>query len=169
MDNRVRIILYEGTPERCRRALKHIGNFLASDRRFLDCSLWDKDQGDIDEAYATDLNELYIQLKEHILKLDGAESQPSKNGGISYNAPEVTHRRFVKTHLRVQKRFVSIYLAIPCDYPMGELGEMCDTSERAHGWDRLFRLGSADDLDLAMELIQQAYNYNLIKRRKKNA
>ena len=49
MDKRVKMVL-EGTPEkRCREALRRIGEFLPSSRCFLDCSMPDPEEGDVDE------------------------------------------------------------------------------------------------------------------------
>ena len=147
-DRRIKINLYVGTPERCKEALGLIRQFLASNRRVLDFTLWDSDKTE------PDIDNLFQQLEWRVLELGDIQASHRRTGGIGFKA---SHGRAQFVSIYQRKHGVALYLRIPLhiiDDPLG----LC--RHRSGDW-RPVKLTSVERLDDVMELVQQAYDFNM--------
>lgn len=107
---------------------------------------------------STDINTLSKQLEQRILGLGSIKSFYRADDTKAFKAA-TGRAQFVKDFY-LCKCHVSVRLKIPFNQ-IDDSHTMCEDSDEEGI--TLLRLSSVDDLDYAMELIQQAYNYNLIK------
>ena len=108
----------------------------------------------------TDVDTLFHELEKRVLGLDGVQQTSNrKSGRRAYKAPKsMMTRQFVS--IRICKRHLAVYLRIPPD-KISDPSDKC--MERKPGEWSHANLSSVADLDYFMELVQQAYNHNLVK------
>ena len=107
----------------------------------------------------TDIDTIFHELEKRVLGLDGVQQTSNrKSGRRAYKAPTMMSRQFVS--IGICKRHLAVYLRIPPD-KISDPSDKC--MERKPGEWSHANLSSVADLDYFMELVQQAYNYNLIK------
>ena len=107
------------------------------------------------------MHELFEQLKQRILSLDGVQQTSEAQAYIAYRHPQMS-RQFVSVKYR--NRFVLVRLALPFSQRTDPL-EMCTRGTPSGRYPTFVRLTSPNDLDYVMLLVEQAYNHNLIKER----
>ena len=107
------------------------------------------------------MHELFEQLKQRILSLDGVQQTSDAGAYIAYSHPQMS-RQFVS--IKYRNRFVLVRLALAFSQITGPL-EMCTLGTPSGRYPTFVRLTSPNELDYVTRLVAQAYNHNLIKER----
>lgn len=107
------------------------------------------------------MHELFEQLKQRILSLDGVQQTSDAEAYIAYSHPQMS-RQFVS--IKYRNKFVLVRLALLFSQRT-DPREMCTRGTPSGRYPTFARLTRPNDLDYIMLLVEQAYNYNLRKEK----
>ena len=103
------------------------------------------------------MHELFGQLKQRILSLEGVQQTSDAQAYTAYRHPQMS-RQFVS--IKYRNRFILVRLVLPFSHITDPL-EMCTRGTPSGRYPTFVRLTSPNDFDYIMLLVNQAYNYNL--------
>ena len=107
------------------------------------------------------MHELFEQLKQRILSLDGVQQTSDAEDYIAYRHPQMS-RQFVS--IKYRNRFILVRLALSFSQITDPL-EMCTRGTPSGRYPTFVHLTSPNDFGYIMLLVGQAYNHNLIKEK----